>query len=390
MVGSAGKLTSKICIFFTSKYKETVLKNHAKFQELAEVKEKIRLEEEAKKTNGKDSSTASAAGAAAAAAAAEAEAAKKSALEAAMAATLAAYAPPNAAGDGSGGGGSGGGGNRAPSSAAKEAPDVPKVKGMTIHKDGRVVFKDKKEAMEAFKTLLRDKNVPSTANWESALKLISRDPRYEYLSKLNEKKQAFNAYKIQRQKEEKDEQRLKAKKAREDLEDFLVNNDRINSTFKYYRCDEQFSDLSVWSVVPESDRRDIFLDAMVALAKREKEQRKNLRKRNTKRLTEILDRMTGIRYNTTWEQAQQMLLDNPAFADDDELLAMDKEDALIVFEDHIRELEKEEELDKDKERKRIKRQQRKNRDAMIQVLDELHEAGKGFSFFFCCKHWIHV
>jgi len=60
-------------------------------------------------------------------------------------------------------------------------------------------------------------------------------------------------------------------------------------------------------------------------------------------------------------QAQQMLLDNPAFADDDELLAMDKEDALIVFEDHIRELEKEEEQEKEKERKTLKRQQRKNR-----------------------------
>merc|ERR1712018_449526 len=43
---------------------------------------------------------------------------------------------------------------------------------------------------------------------------------------------------------------------------------------------------------------------------------------------------------------------------------------------HIRELEKEEEQEKEKERKRIKRSQRKNRDAMIQVLDELHEAGK--------------
>jgi hypothetical protein len=41
---------------------------------------------------------------------------------------------------------------------------------------------------------------------EYALKLISRDPRYEYMSKLNEKKQAFNAYKVQRQKEEKEEQ----------------------------------------------------------------------------------------------------------------------------------------------------------------------------------------
>ena len=68
-----------------------------------------------------------------------------------------------------------------------------------------------------------------------ALKLISKDSRYEYLSKLNEKKQAFNAYKIQRQKEEKEEQRLRQKKAKEDFENFLMRNDRINSTIKYYR-----------------------------------------------------------------------------------------------------------------------------------------------------------
>ena len=44
------------------------------------------------------------------------------------------------------------------------------------------------------------------------------------------------------------------------------------------------------------------------------------------------------------------------------LTAMDKEDALIVFEDHIRELEREEEEDKEREKRRKKRQERKNRD----------------------------
>ena len=75
--------------------------------------------------------------------------------------------------------------------------------------------------------------------------------------------------------------------------------------------------------------------------------------------------MTGIKYDTTWEQAQQMILENPAFADDDELLHMEKEDALIVFEDHIRELEVEEETERDKEKKRVRRLQRKNRDGFI-------------------------
>ena len=76
-------------------------------------------------------------------------------------------------------------------------------------------------------------------------------------------------------------------------------------------------------------------------------------------------KMTGIKHDTTWEQAQQMILDNPAFADDDELLHMEKEDALVVFEDHIRELEREEEAERDKEKKRLRRLHRKSRDGFI-------------------------
>ena len=117
---------------------------------------------------------------------------------------------------------------------------------------------------------------------------------------------------------------------------------------------------------------------VVTLLQKEKEDTKQLRKKNTTRLSDILDQMTKIDFRTTWEQAQQMLLDNPAFADDDELLAMDKEDALVTFETHIREMEKEEEAEREKEKKRVKRQQRKNRDGFISLLDELHEQGK------CC------
>ena len=139
-----------------------------------------------------------------------------------MAATLAAYAPTSAP--------------EQPAISATMPEKAPKFPGGgRVNENKQVVFKDKKEAMDAFKNLLREKNVPSTANWEMALKLISKDSRYEYLSKLTEKKQAFNAYKIQRQKEEKEEQRLRLKKNKEDYEDFLMNNDRITSSVKYYK-----------------------------------------------------------------------------------------------------------------------------------------------------------
>ena len=47
-------------------------------------------------------------------------------------------------------------------------------------------------------------------------------------SKLAEKKQAFNAYKIQKMKDEKEDTRLSAIKNKEDLETFLMSNPRLD------------------------------------------------------------------------------------------------------------------------------------------------------------------
>jgi pre-mRNA-processing factor 40 len=270
-------------------------------KELEELKEQVERELKAKQTSAAaaaagsknvDAAVKSGGGAEAKEKTEAEKAAEKSALEAAMAATLAALGP---------------GGSTQPPPAAPEAPSAAgkSGKGGGKQEGNKVVFKDKREAMEAFKDLLREKKVPSTANWDSALKMISRDPRWEYLSKLNEKKQAFNAYKIQRQKEEKEEQRLRLKKAKEDFEDFLMNNDRINSSVKYYRLEEQFGESPIWKSVPETERRDIYADCMHNLSKKEKEAAKALRKKNSRRLADILDRMTAIKFNTTWEQVKQ-------------------------------------------------------------------------------------
>ncbi|XP_063421963.1 pre-mRNA-processing factor 40 homolog B-like isoform X1 [Mytilus trossulus] len=239
-----------------------------------------------------------------------------------------------------------------------------------------LVFKNKKEAMEAFKNLLRDKGVSSTASWEQALKVIVNDPRYGALKQLNERKQAFNEYKTKRAREEKEEQRLRAKQNKEDLEQFLLSCDKMNSNIKYWKADDMFGHLDVWANVPDRDRRDLFDDVIHMLAKREKEEAKTLRKRNTKVFAEILDSMPNLTYCTTWSEAQQMLLDNPRFTDDPDLHNMDKEDALIAFEEHIRMLEQEYDDEKERERRRMKRQQRKNREGFLVLLDELHEQGK--------------
>ncbi len=156
-----------------------------------------------------------------------------------------------------------------------------------------IEFKDKKEAIEAFKEFLREKNVPA-CTWEQCIKIISKDPKYNTFKKLNEKKQAFNAYKTQKQKEEKEEQRLKVKRSKENLEKFLMGHEKVDSTTKYYRCEDLFGNMEVWKSVPEPDRRDIFDDTIFNLAQREKDEQRLLKKRNIKVLSKF-------RFNLGWE-----------------------------------------------------------------------------------------
>uniref|UniRef100_A0A2H8TYT3 Pre-mRNA-processing factor 40 B n=1 Tax=Melanaphis sacchari TaxID=742174 RepID=A0A2H8TYT3_9HEMI len=238
------------------------------------------------------------------------------------------------------------------------------------------ILKNKQELIEAFKELLKKKNIPSNASWDQTVKVISRDPLYPQVKKLNEKRQLFNAYKTQKQKDEKDEHRLKAKKAKEDLEKFLMKNEDVTSKTKYYRLEEKYEHLDIWRNVSEIDRRDVYDDVMFNLAKREKDEFKAQKKRNMKQLAAVLDSMTLVDHTTTWYQVQEMLLNNQNFVNDPKLLGMEKEDALIVFQEHIRELEKEEEHDKERERRRRKQQERKNRDNFGMFLEELHQQGK--------------
>uniref|UniRef100_A0A8C8VN36 Pre-mRNA-processing factor 40 homolog A n=1 Tax=Pelusios castaneus TaxID=367368 RepID=A0A8C8VN36_9SAUR len=234
----------------------------------------------------------------------------------------------------------------------------------------------KDEAKLAFKELLKEKGVPSNTSWEMAMKMIVDDPRYSALPKLSEKKQAFNAYKAQREKEEKEEARLRAKEAKEELQRFLEQHERMSSITRYRKAEQMFGEQAVWAVVPERDRKEIYEDVLFFLAKKEKEHAKQLRRRNIQALKNILDGMSNVSFQTTWSEAQQYLMDNPTFTQDQDLQNMDKEDALICFEEHIRTLEKEEEEEKEKTRLRERRQQRKNREAFQAFLDELHDKGQ--------------
>jgi pre-mRNA-processing factor 40 len=134
----------------------------------------------------------------------------------------------------------------------------------------KIEYASKKEAMDAFKELLREKNVSSNSTWEQALKLFGNDPRYASIKHINEKKQTFNAYKVARIKEEKEAERLKFKQIKDDFELYLQTCEHMNSTIKYKKAEQLFGHLQVWSAVPERERRELYEDVVNYLEKKEK------------------------------------------------------------------------------------------------------------------------
>ncbi|XP_011402836.2 PREDICTED: pre-mRNA-processing factor 40 homolog B-like [Amphimedon queenslandica] len=243
-----------------------------------------------------------------------------------------------------------------------------------VQEDSQPVYANHEEAKQAFKDLLKEKNIPSTSTWDQAMKQIIEDPRYKAIKKMNEKKQVFNMYKTQKAKEEKEEQRQVAKKNREELRKVLEEHEEIHSQTRWRRVSDIFEDHPLWKAMTHDDRKNVFEDVIFALGEREKERERQQRERNCQVLLKIFDAMDFMTYKTTWAQAYKALQDHPIYTSDDELQVMDKEHILDTFENHIRKLEKEEAENKKKEKDREKRLQRKRREAFQLLLEELHES----------------
>lgn len=77
--------------------------------------------------------------------------------------------------------------------------------------------------------------------------------------------------------------------------------------------------------MPDRDRRDLYDDLVVTLAKQEKENTRNMRKNNMRKLTQVLHDLEGLSHKTMWKEAQELLYDCDEFSNDKELQNMDKE-----------------------------------------------------------------
>ncbi|KAJ6321046.1 hypothetical protein OIU78_016277 [Salix suchowensis] len=123
----------------------------------------------------------------------------------------------------------------------------------------------------------------------------------------------------------------------------------------------------------------IYFDSyIVELERKEKEKAAEDRRRNVAEYRKFLESCDFIKASSQWRKIQDRL------EDDERCLCLEKLDRLLIFQDYIRDLEKEEEEQKKIHKEQLRRAERKNRDEFRKMLEE-HVASGSLT---AKTHWL--
>ncbi|GAB2228280.1 hypothetical protein Droror1_Dr00010111 [Drosera rotundifolia] len=236
--------------------------------------------------------------------------------------------------------------------------------------DEPLVFASKQDAKNAFKSLLESANVPADWTWDQAMRVIINDKRFGALKTLGERKAAFNEYLGQRRKQEAEERRIRQKKAKEEFIIMMEESKELTSSMRWSKAMTLFEEDDRFKAVEKPrDREELFENYIVELQKKEKVKAQEEYRKNREDFRKFLESCDSIKVTTLWRKVQDQLEDDVSCS------RLEKIDRLEIFQDYIRDLEKEEEEQKKTHKELLRRTERKNRDAFRKLLEDDVEAG---------------
>ncbi|XP_024976547.1 pre-mRNA-processing protein 40A-like isoform X2 [Cynara cardunculus var. scolymus] len=226
------------------------------------------------------------------------------------------------------------------------------------------VYENKQDAKIAFKALLENANIASDWTWDQAMRVIINDRRYGALRTLSERKQAFNEFLGQKKKKEAEERRNRQKKAREEFKKMLDDSKEITSSTKWSKAIAIFEDDDRFKAVERSkDREDLFEDHIMELEKKERSKALEEHKRNRKEFIEFLKSCDFITASSQWRKVQDRL------EADESCLRLEKVDRLEIFQEYVRDLEKDEEEQRKLRMEELRKTERKNREEFRKLME---------------------
>lgn len=201
------------------------------------------------------------------------------------------------------------------------------------------VYKSKEEAIDAFKSLLIDSKISSTAGWKEVEDICSRDIRWQAVIKIGEKKQALAEYKTKKEKQDKELLKTKARKSRDQFLTMLAENTDIDARTRWRDVMHILKDDFRFKNVEVSEREDLFNDFALELEKKEKEDRNKQRaiaNRHVNKLLDDLHRSGTITRKSVWTVSKGSVMEQLRGT---ELRFLDETDLRRSFQEFVGKLE---------------------------------------------------
>ncbi|KAK0547059.1 U1 snRNP protein [Tilletia horrida] len=247
-----------------------------------------------------------------------------------------------------------------------------------------IAFPNKEDAERAFIDLLRSKGVDLKWSWEQTMRAIVTEPMYRALKTLAERKNAFGKYLRELEEAEEKEKRDRMDKLlplwRELAQTHGKNPDgsgeaKVKVYTSFDTAEKWFSGHKQWSAAASRDEaKELYAIIQKELRDKEEAFNREIRHRNMDMLMSLFKTFEADVF-TTWADAQRTALSSEEFQSDEHLSSMDPTDMLIVWEEHMKSVEKEESDRLKKASDEVQTKARKNRKAFVELLQELKKNG---------------
>ena len=232
------------------------------------------------------------------------------------------------------------------------------------------------EANAAFTKLLRRSGVQPDWTWDQAMRATIKDPQYRAIKDPKDRKAAFEQYCQDMIIQDKEKAKERLSKLRADFATMLKSHPEIKHYTRWKTARPMIERETIFrSTNNEDERRQLFEDYIVELKKTHVESQANLRKSAMDGLIELLPKLDLEPY-TRWSEAQNILKSTTPFQTEEKYKALTNFDILTAFQNHIKALERSFNETRQRQKNKKFRVERKNRDAFIDLLQELRKAGK--------------
>jgi pre-mRNA-processing factor 40 len=212
-------------------------------------------------------------------------------------------------------------------------------------------------------------------SWQQAVRAGIKDTNWRAIPEPEKREEAFKKYCEDLRAQEKNKEQERQAKLRSDFTAMLRSHPEIKHYTRWRTALPIIEEETIFrSAKDDSERRSLFEEYIITLKKANDEQESENRR---SALDEVLSLLQGLDLEpfTRWHTAEEQLEKNEDF-NAEKFQTLTRMDVLNQFEKHIRQLQREHNNRVQADRVKKHRVERKNRDAFMNLLNELRESGK--------------